>query len=269
MEGSDNPYRDGYIKEPPKKPRPNYLFFQCCMRSFYQKRIPRATQAEVMTLMGDTWRKMSDKEKEPFQQLAIEESKQFDKERAMMEKAQRPNEVWQPLRRCLMVLDRLVSDSFSEIFLEPVDKEEFPDYEELIDTPMDLRTIRENLKTKKYIAPEQFARDMRKVRVGTRNRWIVQKIPPHQFCAFRSGTTAKFTTSMAQRFGTSQITCRSSLSGCTMRGSWSSGNDTCAGRILVQDRGSILAANVMASVGPQTIRWSFATTATQCTASSA
>jgi hypothetical protein len=143
------------------------------MRSFYQKRIPGATQAEVMTLMGDTWRKLSDKDREPFQLLAKEESERFDKERALMERAQRPSEVWQPLRRCLMVLDRLVSDSFSDIFLERVDKNEFPDYEEVIDSPMDLGTVRENLKAKKYIAPEQFARDMRKVRLTVTNRRIV------------------------------------------------------------------------------------------------
>jgi Bromodomain/HMG (high mobility group) box len=133
------------------------------MRSFYGKRNPGLTQAEIMTLMGDVWRNLTDQDKEPFQQLAKEESERFDKERVMMEKAQRPNEVWQPLRRCRMVLDRLVSDSFSEIFLEPVDPEDFPDYEELIDSPMDLGTIREKLATKKYIVPEQFARDMRKV----------------------------------------------------------------------------------------------------------
>jgi Bromodomain/HMG (high mobility group) box len=171
FEGSDNPYRDGFIKEPPKKPRASYLFFQSCMRSFYGKRNPGSTQAEIMTLMGDVWRNLTDQDKEPFQQLAKEESERFDKERVMMEKAQRPNEVWQPLRRCRMVLDRLVSDSFSEIFLEPVDPEDFPDYEELIDSPMDLGTIREKLATKKYIVPEQFARDMRKVRYPTKEHW--------------------------------------------------------------------------------------------------
>jgi hypothetical protein len=62
-----------------------------------------------------------------------------------------------------MVLDRLSKDSFAEIFLEPVDMEEFPDYEEMIDSPMDLGTIRQKLADKKYMAPENFARDVRKV----------------------------------------------------------------------------------------------------------
>lgn len=116
-----------------------------------------------MTILGDTWRNMSEQEQAPFIQLAQEEAQQHDKERSMMEKAQRPNEVWQPMRRCLMVLDRLSSDGFANIFLEPVDVHEFPDYEEIVDQPMDLSTIREKLKTKKYQAPENFARDMRRV----------------------------------------------------------------------------------------------------------
>lgn len=161
--GSDNPYRDGYIKEQPRKPRASYLFFQGCMRSFYQKHNPNAPQSELMSMMGNQWQKMTDPEREPFLQLAREEAKHYDKERAMMEKAQRPNSVWQPLRRCRMVLERLAKDSFADIFLEPVDTEDFPDYEEIIDTPMDIGTVRTKLTTKKYMAPEQFARDMRKI----------------------------------------------------------------------------------------------------------
>ena len=163
IEGSDNPYRDGYITEPPKKPRGSYLFFQGAMRSYFQKLHPKASQSELMTILGETWRNMSEQEQAPFLQLASEEAQQHEKERAMMEKAQRPNEVWQPMRRCLMVLDRLSSDGFANIFLEPVDVKEFTDYEDIVDQPMDLATVRQKLKTKKYQAPENFARDMRKV----------------------------------------------------------------------------------------------------------
>eukprot|EP00980_Cylindrotheca_fusiformis_P031725 scaffold26870_cov176-Cylindrotheca_fusiformis.AAC.4 len=163
FEGCDNPYRDGYITEPPKKPRASYIFFQCTMRSYFAKRNPNATQGGLMTILGEHWNSMSEEEQAPFIELAKEEAKQYEKERALMEKAQRPNEMWQPTRRCLMVLERLAKDGFANIFLEPVDLEEFPDYEELIDQPMDLGTIRTKLKNKKYQAPEQFARDMRKV----------------------------------------------------------------------------------------------------------
>lgn len=164
IEGCDNPYRDGYITEPPKKPRASYIFFQCTMRSYFAKRNPKATQGELMTILGEQWNAMTEAEQAPFIELAKEESKEYEKERALMEKAQRPNEMWQPTRRCLMVLERLAKDGFANIFLEPVGLDEFPDYEELIDQPMDLGTIRIKLKNRKYQAPEQFARDMRKVR---------------------------------------------------------------------------------------------------------
>ena len=163
IEGSDNPYRDGYITEPPKKPRASYLFFQCTMRSYFAQQNPDATQGQLMAILGEQWQSMSELEREPFQELSNEEAKQYDKERVLLEKAQKPNEVWQPIRRCLMVLDRLSNDSFADIFLEPVDLDDFPDYDEYVDQPMDLGTIRERLLNRKYQAPEQFARDVRKV----------------------------------------------------------------------------------------------------------
>ena len=163
IEGSDNPYRDGYITEPPKKPRASYLFFQCTMRSYFAKKNPKAVQSELMSMLGETWRSMSEKDRIPFQILADEESKQYEREKALLEKAQKPNGVWQPLRRCREVLERLASDSFAEIFQEPVSLDDFPDYEEHIDSPMDLGTIRNRLINRKYLAPEQFARDMRRV----------------------------------------------------------------------------------------------------------
>jgi hypothetical protein len=177
IEGCNNPYRDGYITEPPKKPRASYLFFQCTMRSYFTKRNPDASLGELMTIMGDTWKAMSEQEQAPFIQLSREEAEQYDKERALMEKAQKPNEMWQGLRRCLMVLDRLANDSFAEIFLEPVDLEEFTDYEELIDFPMDLGTIRQKLANKKYQAPENYARDVRKVRtLWFLLRWLMRSL---------------------------------------------------------------------------------------------
>lgn len=164
FEGCDNPYRDGYITEPPKKPRASYLFFQCTLRSYFTMRHPDASLGELMTIIGNHWHSMSEEERAPFLELAKEEVKQYEKERALMEKAQRPNEMWQPVRRCLKVLDKICEDGFANIFLEPVDLDDFPDYEEIIDTPMDLGTVRKKLEAKKYQMPEQFARDVRKVR---------------------------------------------------------------------------------------------------------
>ena len=133
------------------------------MRSYFSKKNAKAAQSELMTMIGNTWKTLSDAEREPFVRLAKDEALEYDKERALMEKAQRPSEMWQPIRRCGVVLERLADDSFADIFLEPVDLEDFPDYEELIETPMDLGTVRKKLQAKKYQAPEQFARDMRKV----------------------------------------------------------------------------------------------------------
>jgi len=163
VEGSDNAYRDGYVTEPPKKARASYLFFQGVYRSIYQKRNKGASVGQVMTLLGDTWRNLNDEQQLPFIELAKEEVVEYEKQKVLLEKAQRPNGLWQPIRRCRMVLDRLSKDSFADIFLEPVDLNEFTDYGEYVDSPMDMATVRKKLATKKYQGPENFARDMRKV----------------------------------------------------------------------------------------------------------
>jgi hypothetical protein len=163
IEGCDNPYRDGYVTEPPKKPRASYLLFQATVRTYMGKLHPKLPQAELMVLLGEAWRAMPDGEKTPWFELADEELKQYNKERILLEKAQKPNGVWQPIRRCLQVLNRLSKDSFADIFLEPVNPEEFPDYAESIDVSMDLGTVRKRLDARKYQGPEQFARDMRRV----------------------------------------------------------------------------------------------------------
>jgi hypothetical protein len=167
FKGSDNPYRDGYITEPPRKPRASYIFFQCALRTYYLRYYPNTIQSELMSILGEKWNALSDTEKAPFLQIAADEAKEYEREKLLKEKGQKPNEVWQPIRRCEQVLKRLEKDSFAEIFMEPVDVEDFPDYEDYIDSPMDLGTIRTKLETKKYQAPEQFARDVRKVSKGS------------------------------------------------------------------------------------------------------
>jgi len=116
-----------------------------------------------MTVLGDKWRAMTDEEQAPFIELAKEEVTKYEVHRVLLEKAQRPNELWQPIRRCRMVLNRLSKDGFANVFLEPVNMVEFPDYMEYVDTPMDLGTVRKKLDSRKYQGPENFARDMRKV----------------------------------------------------------------------------------------------------------
>lgn len=257
------------MTEPPKKPRASYLFFQCIMRSYYNKRNPDASVSELMALLGDKWKSLSEPEQAPFIQLAREEAELYEKERALLEKAQKPNEMWQPLRRCLMVLDRLEKDSFAEIFLEPVDLDEFPDYEELIDSPMDLGTIRQKLADRKYQAPENFARDVRKVSLfadvfPSLVLFIISDAPT-PFSITRCGTTVRSTTSTALLSGMWLITCRSSSSDCTTPGFWSSENATFDGSTQRQGRGNTLVAIAMESVVPLMTRWCFVIIAMPCT----
>jgi hypothetical protein len=265
--GCDNPYRDGYVTEPPKKPRASYLFFQATLRSYFAKKHPSAVQAELMGMLGEAWRSMDEIEKKPFQILADEESKQYDKERVLLEKAQKPNGVWQPLRRCRQVLDRLAGDSFAEIFLEPVDTKEFPDYEEHIDVPMDLGTVRERIENRKYIAPEQFARDMRRVRIIPCHSVDNILWNSHLFTPLlRFGTTVRFIISTALLFGMLLTTCQNNSKDCITRGFWSFASVIFVGQTLELDLGNTLAAFTTENVEPKTTRWCYAITAMQCMA---
>eukprot|EP00956_Cyclotella_meneghiniana_P018500 scaffold30881_cov41-Cyclotella_meneghiniana.AAC.3 len=102
------------------------------------------------------------------------------------------------IRRCQAVLDRLCNDPLAGVFLEPVDTDLYPEYLEMIEFPMDLGTVGENLKkTKNYMGPEAFARDVRKV--GRLNPLFLFLIVDnsgqllltlHTF-TFRSGTIAR------------------------------------------------------------------------------
>ena len=198
-----------------------------------------------MTMMGSKWQSMTDEEKEPFLQMARDESKQYDKERALMEKAQKPNSVWQPLRRCRMVLERLAKDSFADIFLEPVDPEDFPDYEEVIDAPMDIGTVQSS-------NPKSTKRQS----------------SLHATCE-KSGITARFTISMVPLFGTSLTTCPSSSNACIMRGYWSFVSDIYDGETRELDRGSTRVECMMVNADVLPTRLFSVTTVMPCMASSA
>jgi Bromodomain/HMG (high mobility group) box len=265
VEGSDNPYRDGYVTVPPKKPRGSYLFFQCALRSYYQSKNPQANlQSELMSALGDAWRKMNDEERAPFLHLAAEEAKQYEVQKELLEKAQKPNAVWQPIRRCEMVLDKICSDAFSEVFLEPVDTYEFPDYKDIIDQPMDLGTVRKRLESKKYQTCEQFARDVRKVR-GTCENTAPHLITllTHSTNQHRYGTTVKSTIHMDRQSGMLPITCLNNLNAHTMHGYWNSGSDIFVGIIPLPVHGSTLVAFMMVNVIRQMRKQFFVTIAMQ------
>jgi len=161
---SNNPYRDGYFTEQLRKPRPLYLFYQGIYRSYFGKKHPKASLSEVMTILGDSWRNLTEEQQRPYILIANDEAKEYEKEKALLERAQHPTEMWQPIRRCEAVLNRLCDDPFASIFLEPVNTDVYTDYLDVVDSPMDLSTVREKLKSvKNYMGPKVFARDVRKV----------------------------------------------------------------------------------------------------------
>lgn len=57
----------------------------------------------------------------------------------------------------------------SQPFREPVDTLEHPDYLQIIDTPMDLLTVKEQLLVGNYDTPSRFARDVRLIFQNSRN----------------------------------------------------------------------------------------------------
>lgn len=52
---------------------------------------------------------------------------------------------------------------------EPVDRLENPDYHQIIDTPMDLRTVKEDLLGGNYETPQEFAKDVKLIFTNSRN----------------------------------------------------------------------------------------------------
>lgn len=66
---------------------------------------------------------------------------------------------WQ--QNCRDLLDYLFDLQDSSPFRSPVDPIQYPTYEQLIDTPMDLTTVKEQLLADIYDSPTDFCKDMR------------------------------------------------------------------------------------------------------------
>jgi len=92
-----------------------------------------------------------------------DETRLYAHHQVLYEKAQTAAAVWQPIRRCLALLDHLCSDTFSHIFLDPIDLNDFPDYEEVIERPVSLWDVRERVNQKKYPDHATFIRDLRRI----------------------------------------------------------------------------------------------------------
>uniref|UniRef100_A0A672MNX6 Bromodomain and WD repeat domain containing 3 n=1 Tax=Sinocyclocheilus grahami TaxID=75366 RepID=A0A672MNX6_SINGR len=63
--------------------------------------------------------------------------------------------------QCKELLRRMMASSDSEAFRQPVDLFTYPDYRDIIDTPMDLGTVSETLMGGNYENPMEFAKDVR------------------------------------------------------------------------------------------------------------
>ncbi|XP_066999443.2 bromodomain and WD repeat-containing protein 3 [Anabrus simplex] len=72
-------------------------------------------------------------------------------------------------RDCRELLETLWMCEDSTPFREPVDALEFPDYFQVVDTPMDLRTIKEDLLGGNYENPLEFCKDMRLMFTNSKN----------------------------------------------------------------------------------------------------
>lgn len=70
---------------------------------------------------------------------------------------------------CRQLLDLVWQRPDSLPFREPVDTIEFPDYLEIIATPMDLRTVKEDLLGGNYDDPLDFAKDVRLIFLNSKN----------------------------------------------------------------------------------------------------
>ncbi|XP_055716898.1 PH-interacting protein isoform X3 [Phlebotomus papatasi] len=70
---------------------------------------------------------------------------------------------------CRELLELIWQCDDSNPFREPVDIIEHPDYSQIVDTPMDLRTIQEDLRGGNYQTPLDFAKDMRLIFQNSRN----------------------------------------------------------------------------------------------------
>ncbi|XP_016981436.1 bromodomain and WD repeat-containing protein 3 isoform X1 [Drosophila rhopaloa] len=70
---------------------------------------------------------------------------------------------------CRQLLDLMWARTDSVPFREPVDTIDFPDYLEIIATPMDLRTVKEDLLGGNYNDPLDFAKDVRLIFQNSKN----------------------------------------------------------------------------------------------------
>ncbi|XP_042312358.1 bromodomain and WD repeat-containing protein 1 isoform X1 [Sceloporus undulatus] len=64
-------------------------------------------------------------------------------------------------KQCMELINLIFQCEDSEAFRQPVDLDQYPDYREIIDTPMDLGTVKETLEAGNYDTPMELCKDVR------------------------------------------------------------------------------------------------------------
>ncbi|CAF0946046.1 unnamed protein product, partial [Brachionus calyciflorus] len=80
-------------------------------------------------------------------------------EKLTQKKLKQQNEL--DLYKCRALLNEIIRSKFASHFMEKVSEKDYPDYYEAIKEPIDLTTIKDKLRNKKYENKEQFAYDCR------------------------------------------------------------------------------------------------------------
>ncbi|KAL2733024.1 PH-interacting protein [Vespula maculifrons] len=102
--------------------------------------------------------------------MAAKDKPSTSTQRSTSSRNLRSQEISQDWRMaCRQLLDTLWQCEDSIPFREPVDRLEHPDYHQIIDTPMDLRTVKEDLLGGNYETPLEFAKDMKLIFTNSRN----------------------------------------------------------------------------------------------------
>uniref|UniRef100_A0A8C8SKR5 Pleckstrin homology domain interacting protein n=1 Tax=Pelusios castaneus TaxID=367368 RepID=A0A8C8SKR5_9SAUR len=89
------------------------------------------------------------------------QKRQLSKWRKLQMKKAQSYDVQAWKRQCQELLNLIFQCEDSEPFRQPVDLLEYPDYRDIIDTPMDFATVRETLEAGNYESPMELCKDVR------------------------------------------------------------------------------------------------------------
>ncbi|KAF2360852.1 Bromodomain, partial [Trinorchestia longiramus] len=138
-------------------------------------------------------------------------------------------QTWQ--QQCREVLRAVFERGDSMPFRYPVDLEQYPDYDRVVEVPMDLTTVREELSTHSYETPHQFASDVRLIfcnskSYNTNKKSKIYSMTVRLEAFFEDKMKSVFSSYQAQEKAAKKSSKRGSKSGLTSRRQKSSSNGT-------------------------------------------